>query len=195
MNQFSYLFLLFLLLGQVAVPLHGAGSTSKKKQPPKKSALEEVNGDVLRDVLDDNDQVLVLFYEDDKTPSSQKLVKTLEKLDLSDIPDVPFVRISDLAEAEEFGISFNDLPQMVLFQNSIPDEYDGDLLDVKTLKKWVKEELESTDVDVLDIPTMEKVVSGGSPFLIMFVDDPKRELNSESAVLKVSTYSYRNLHE
>ena len=54
------------------------------------------------------------------------------------------------------------------------------------LKKWVKEELESTDVDVLDIPTMEKVVEGGSPFVIMFVDDPKKELNSEAAILKVA---------
>ena len=54
------------------------------------------------------------------------------------------------------------------------------------IKKWIKEELESTDVDVLDIPTMEKVVEGGSPFVIMFVDDPKKELNSEPAILKVA---------
>ena len=41
-------------------------------------------------------------------------------------------------------------------------------------------------MDVLDIPTMEKVVEGGSPFVIMFVDDPKKELNSEPAILKVA---------
>ena len=33
---------------------------------------------------------------------------------------------------------------------------------------------------------MEKVVEGGSPFVIMFVDDPKKELNSEAAILKVA---------
>ena len=60
------------------------------------------------------------------------------------------------------------------------------MLHFSDLKKWVKEELESTDVDVLDIPTMEKVVEGGSPFVIMFVDDPKKELNSEAAILRVA---------
>ena len=36
---------------------------------------------------------------------------------------------------------------------------------------------------------MEKVVEGGSPFVIMFVDDPKRELKSEAAILKVSKHT------
>ena len=98
-----------------------------------------------------------------------------------------FVRISDLAEAEEFGIGFNELPKLILFQNSIPDEYSEDINDLKALKKWVKEELESIDIDVLDLPTMEKVVAGGSPFVIMFVEDPKSALTSESAVLKVNS--------
>ena len=98
------------------------------------------------------------------------------------------VRISDLAEAEEFGISLDELPRIVLFQNSIPDDYTGDILDIKALKSWVKDELESTDVDELDLVTMEKVVEGGSPFVIMFVDDPKRELKSEAAILKVRNF-------
>ena len=33
---------------------------------------------------------------------------------------------------------------------------------------------------------MEKVVQGGNPFVIMFVDDHKKELNSEKAVLKMA---------
>ena len=93
-----------------------------------------------------------------------------------------------MAEAEEFGVALDELPRIVLFQNSIPDEYSGDILDLKALKTWVKEELESTDVDELDLATMEKVVEGGSPFVIMFVDDPKRELKSEAAILKVRIF-------
>ena len=111
---------------------------------------------------------------------------SLEKIDLSDLPDLTFARISDLAEAEEFGVGVNELPRIILFQNSIPNEYSGDILDLKALKTWVKDELESIDVDELDLATMEKVVEGGSPFVIMFVDDPKRELKSEAAILKVS---------
>ena len=156
--------------------------TSKQKSVP---ILEQVNSEVLNDVLEDNDEVLVLFYEDNKTPNSRKLVTTLEKFDLTDFPDVTFVRISDLAEAEEFGVTINEIPRIIFFQNSIPNEYSGDVLDLKALKTWVKDEIESIDVDELDLATMEKVVEGGSPFLIMFVDDAKRELHSEAAILKV----------
>ena len=160
-----------------------------------------MTSEALNDVLEDNDEVLVLFYQEAKTPAVKKLISTLEKFDLSDIPNVPFVRCSDPAEAVEFGIAVNELPKVVFFENSIPDEYDGNVLDLKALKTWVTEELESTDVDVLDLPTMEKVVEGGSPFVIMFVDDAKRELNSEAAILKVSIkdlpvkFNFRELNE
>lgn len=182
-------FLQFILWAALLANL-ALGAGSPKKKPAKKSTLEEVNSEALHDVLEDNDEVLVLFYEDNKSPNCRKLVTTLEKFDLSDLPDLSFVRISDLAEAEEFGIEISELPRVVLFQNSIPDEYTGDILDIKALKTWVKDELDSTDVDELDLPTMEKVVAGGSPFVIMFVDDPKRELNSEAAILKVGCVIY-----
>lgn len=188
--------ILWLLLALLIPAALGASAPSAGKKKgssnSKKSAkpvLELVNSDELNDILEDNDDVLVLFYEDNKSPNARKLVTTLEKFDLTDIPDVPFVRVSDLAEAEEFGLEHNELPKIVLFQNSIPDDYAGDVQDLKALKTWVKEELESTDIDQLDLATMEKVVAGGSPFVIMFVDDPKRELNSEAAILKVTFIS------
>lgn len=184
---------LFLVVSLLAISLldaagTAAGGKSTKKKPKSakaSSVLEEVAGDVLRDVLDDNDQVLVLFYEKQNAKSKQ-VIATLEKIDLSDIPDVPFVRCSDIVEAEEFGVGLSNLPMVLLFDNGIPDEYSGDLSNVATLKTWLKEELESTDIDLLDVVTMEKVVAGGSPFVIMFVDDPTRVLNSEAAILKVA---------
>ena len=79
MPKFSIFLILILILGQGL----GASNTKKKKDQGKKSGLEEVTGDALKDILDDNDEVLVLFYEDDKTPTSKKLVTNLEKLDLT----------------------------------------------------------------------------------------------------------------
>ena len=89
-----------VVLGQ-CLPAYGAspGSTSSKKKSDSSgsnkksvSVLEQVTSEALNDVLEDNDEVLVLFYEDNKTPNSRKLVSTLEKIDLSDLPDVTFVR-------------------------------------------------------------------------------------------------------
>ena len=58
--------------------------------------------------------------------------------------------------------------------------------DTKALTTWVKDELESIEIDVLEFPTMEKVVEGGNPFIFMFVEDAKRELDFEKAIDKVA---------
>ena len=124
--------LLFLLiLGLICTCTLGQ---NKPKKPNKvtKSTLEDVSGEALNEVLEDNDEVLVLFYEDNKSPQVKKWITTLEKFDLSDLGDVPFVRCSDAEEAEEFGIAQNELPKIVLFDNSVPDEYSGDILDIKS---------------------------------------------------------------
>lgn len=190
-HTFKMKFVILFILGLAIASAYGAGKAAggpAKKKAAKKSSsvLEEVTPNVLNDVLEDNDEVLVLFYEDTKTPATKKMVTTLEKFDMSDFPDVQFVRCSDPEEAEAFGIKAKNLPKIVMFENGIPDEFDGDILDTKALTTWVKEEMDSTDMDVLDIPTMEKIVKGGSPFVIIFVDDHKRELNSERAIMKVT---------
>ena len=82
----------------------------------------------MAEILDDNDEALILFYEDDKTPKTQKLLKSLEKIDLKAYPDLPFVRCSDTSEASAYGVKSGELPDVVLFFNGIPDEYDGNLL-------------------------------------------------------------------
>ena len=137
--------LLFLLiLGLICTPI-AWGQNKSKKPKVTKSTLEDVSGEALNEVLEDNDEVLVLFYEDNKSPQVKKLITTLEKFDLSDLGDVQFVRCSDPEEAEEFGIQQNELPKIVLFDNSVPDEYSGDILDIKSkfcfihsalLSKW-----------------------------------------------------------
>ena len=131
-----------------------AGSSQKKEKPVKKSSsksstLEEVSSEIMAGILDDNDEVLqncpfhkkyyklilfnhfmqkkvlVLFYEDDKSPKTKKIVTTLEKLEFKEYPDLPFIRCSDTAEASAFGVKPEELPQIVLFFNGIPDEYEG----------------------------------------------------------------------
>ena len=67
-----------------------------------------------------------MFYEDDKSPKTKKIVTTLEKLEFKEYPDLPFVRCSDTAEAAAFGVKPEELPQIVLFFNGIPDEYEGE---------------------------------------------------------------------
>ena len=101
MKFIKLIFIVALVVWDQYSPTYGAssGSPSSKKTSDSSvknkksvSVLEQVTSEALKDVLDDNDEVLVLFYEDNKTPNSRKLVTTLEKIDLSDLPDVTFVR-------------------------------------------------------------------------------------------------------
>ena len=110
-----------LCLVLITVDQQALGATKTKSKPAKKagSSLEEVTSDALSEILDDNDEVLVLFYEDDKTPKTTKLITSLEKLDLKDYPDLPFVRCSDTAEAASFGVKAEELPDVVLFFNGM----------------------------------------------------------------------------
>ena len=70
-------------------------------------------------------KLLVLFYEDDKSPKTKKIVTNLEKLEFKEHQDLPFVRCSDTEEASAFGVKPEELPQIVSFFNGIPDEYEG----------------------------------------------------------------------
>ena len=101
MKFIRLIFIVSLVAWGQYFPTYGAspGSSNTKKKSEtsganKKSVpvLEQVSSEALNDVLEDNDEVLVLFYEDSKTPNTKKLVTTLGKIDLSDLPDVTFVR-------------------------------------------------------------------------------------------------------
>ena len=52
------------------------------------------------------------------------MLKELENIDDEcDIHDITFVKISNLAEAKEYGL--DDLPALVYFENRIPSVYEG----------------------------------------------------------------------
>ena len=57
-----------------------------------------------------------------------KVLKKLEKVNLPSkyTDNVPFVKISDDDEAAEYGLDKEtDLPKILLFENGIPEIYDG----------------------------------------------------------------------
>ena len=122
----------------------------------------------LKDTVEDNDQALVLFYDAD-APKIKTTINGLEKLDLSDYPDLAVVKCSDETKAQEFGVELEELPKIIHFDNGIPEEYDANLGDTVSLLKWIKDQLESTETQVLDLAMMEKVVESGSPFVIIFI--------------------------
>ena len=94
---------------------------------------------------------------------------------------LPFVRTRD--DASAFGIH-DELPRLVLFQEGLPDVYETqDLTELASVKSWLKEALADNDLDVLDLPAVEKFARSGKPLLAVFVNDAMQRLEREEDLM------------
>ncbi|XP_055342299.1 uncharacterized protein LOC129590885 [Paramacrobiotus metropolitanus] len=98
--------------------------------------IEELNQQLLERMIQESDNVAVLYYkENDK--KSEKVLAELENIDdEADALDINFVKVSDpdVLETEDFA---DDLPQLVFFRNEIPLKYSGDLTDEDAVLRWL----------------------------------------------------------
>lgn len=64
------------------------------------------------------------FVDDKNQKKSQKVLVELENIDDEcDQNDIAFVKIDDLKEAQEYGVT--TLPQLIFFEKHIPHVYEG----------------------------------------------------------------------
>ena len=152
------------------------------KQPTKKSGIPDVKE--VAATVEDNEQVLVLFYDPSVKAKNKLVLKILEKLDLKSYDGLPFVKSPDANEALEYGIE--DLPKLALFEDGLPEVFPGeDLTELAQIKTWLKDELENNNLDVLELTAMEKYAKTGKPLLAVFVEDSKQKLANEESLLSI----------
>ncbi|KAG1669120.1 putative protein disulfide-isomerase C1F5.02 [Nymphon striatum] len=101
-----------------------------------KDEIEEVNRKMLDKILDENDFVVVYFYE----PNCEKCDDILEELeridDDTDELDILFVKIKDVRYSKKYGI--HSLPGLVYFRRKFPSIYRGDLMVEEEVLEWLK---------------------------------------------------------
>ena len=109
---------------------------------------------MLENILDDEDDAFVFFYEDNDT-DADTILEELEQLDEKlDKQDLAMVKISDDGAIDNYGIEV--LPSLVYFDNGVPEVYEGDLLNDGAVLKWMKAELrqeEIKEITVMAYPT------------------------------------------
>ena len=99
---------------------------------------------MLENILDDEDDAFVFFYEDNDT-DAHTILEELEQIDEKlDKQDLAMVKISDQGANENYGIE--ELPALVYFENGVPQVYQGDLLNDGAILKWMKAELKQEDI-------------------------------------------------
>ena len=91
---------------------------------------------MLENILDDEDDAFVFFYEDNDT-DAHTILEELEQIDEKlDKQDLAMVKISDEGAIDNYGIE--TLPALVYFENGVPEIYEGDLLNDGAVLKWMK---------------------------------------------------------
>lgn len=180
--------LVLLFAGAALVLVDTEALQQQQQQPPKKavkqkpvptaaaaappSAIRDVAGIELSALVDDNEDLLVLFHDAGAKSKNRLMLKILEKLDTAkQYNGLPFVKTcTEVEEALElFGIGgvgesvageqLQLLPKLVLFQNGLPEVFaagSADLTELAAIKTWLKEELESNDLDVMEMAAVER---------------------------------------
>ena len=107
--------------------------------------IEEVNSDMLRNIINLEDDVLVFFY-DDEEKDSEDIINELETIDDNlDEEDVEFVKISEENAQREYGLT--QVPALVFFENGVPEVYTGDLKNDDETLAWISAELSNQDIE------------------------------------------------
>ncbi|QQP55796.1 Putative LOC100161052 [Caligus rogercresseyi] len=149
-------FFLLLILFLQSLPLHSKRATPPKDRSEFFDLNTEDNEEALADFIAENELCGVLFYDKQSLKSSKALAK-LEKSNLESL-DILLGKIDNDEEALSYGIQPERLPRLLLFENGIPEEYPGPPEDTGEVMKWIKDELENKDVEIIDADMLEKVV-------------------------------------
>merc|ERR1711872_501100 len=97
--------------------------------------IEDVNRKLLEKLLNEN-EFLVVYFEDDMCLECEEILNGLENIDDEvDALDITFVKVKDVRYAKKFGIA--KLPGLVYFRRKFPSIYRDSLLDEKAVLSWI----------------------------------------------------------
>jgi len=97
--------------------------------------IEEVTNEILDKFIATKNYLSVIFFKEGEEKSMEAL-KVLEEID-DDLDElgIMMVKIDDEKEAAEYGIE--DFPSIVVFENGIPNMYDGEIRAGEEVLDWI----------------------------------------------------------
>ena len=139
--------------------------------------IEEVGKVMLSRLLEEEENVAVLFYETE-TRQVQNVLETLEKIDESfDRKGIEMVKCNDEDVAlDDYGLT-NKLPFLVFFGNEVPTPFpeDGNILDDREVGKWIAEMAEGLTIPTVGSAVLENLVENIEDLVVLFYDQSKKK--------------------
>ncbi|XP_076673088.1 hulk isoform X2 [Andrena cerasifolii] len=133
--------------------------------------IEEVNGKMLENILEENDYIVVFFYkEGDK--KSQKILQELENIDDEcEEKDIDFVKISDEGIEKEYDLP--GLPALAFYRHKFRQVYTGDMMHEEAILEWILELRTQTPdvIESVDRKTLQVLINDVEHLAVFFYDD------------------------
>jgi len=128
--------------------------------------IEEVEFKSLEAMVSAVENIAVLFYNS-KSSKMDQILESMETIDDDcDTRGVHFVKIADPAAAYHYGIS--TLPTLVYFKNSVPNLFDGELLDDEGVLQWLMTHLESAEIEEVSNSMLGRLIRDTRNIVVIF---------------------------
>jgi len=132
----------------------------------EEDVIEEVQFKALEAMVAAVENIAVLFYNA-KSTKTEQILESMETIDDEcDNRGVHFVKISDPAAAYHFGIT--SLPTLVFFKNSVPNLFDGNLLDDEAVLAWQMTHLESSEIEEVSSGLLGRLIRDSRSLVVIF---------------------------
>ncbi|CRK96271.1 CLUMA_CG009693, isoform A, partial [Clunio marinus] len=144
--------------------------------------IEEVSAKNLGTLIQNIDNLVVVFYGKDDDDSLQ-VIEELEKIDDDcDKHGIQFVKIDDKGAAKEHGVK--ELPTIIFFEKQEPTRYEGDLMDEDELLHWLLSHLENDEIEDIDEDELDRMVKEGRTMAVLFYDNNDKKSGKVLAELE-----------
>lgn len=132
----------------------------------EEDVIEEVQFKGLQAMVAAVENIAVLFYNA-KSTKTEDILESLETIDDEcDTHGVHFVKISDPSAAYHYGIT--SLPTLVYFKNSVPNLFEGNLLDDEGVLAWLLTHLESAEIEQVSSTLLGRLIRDSRSLVVIF---------------------------
>lgn len=129
--------------------------------------IEQITNDILDKFIATKSYLAVVFFKEDEKKSTEAMLVLEEIDDDLDEVGIMFVKLDDEKEALEYGIE--EFPTLVVFENGIPNLYDGGFQHGEEVMKWIVSE--STGDNTIEIVTdnmLDQIVANHDYVAVVF---------------------------
>jgi len=153
------------------------------QKDPSNEAIEEQEGEDLRNTVENADAVAVFIYSHDSCDSCLAVLTELENID-DDVgkQKISMIKTTDASFAEEVGLE--EFPALVFFKEGVPNLYEGDLSVEEEVLDWLIEMKVESHIELITRQMLETMVDEAQYLAVFFYKENCRTCDQVIAELE-----------